>query len=143
MSIGSDVELVEAIREAVMAVRRDPRLRKRGWYDSHTIVNYLDAYRNEVLNRIIDLYLDCQDPPHRATIQIGCFLRDHLSQSKKKYGEGPSKRRITLRDGSRRDGKCSVSRWEISDATELHDNEEDDLGLEGLETLEGLDDLKE
>jgi hypothetical protein len=119
MPIADHVPLVRAIREAVAAVRRDPRSRKRGWYDSHCVINYMDQFRNEELNCTFDQYGHCEDPTHQATIQIGCFLRDHLGQSKERYGEGPSGRRITLRDDSRRDGECSVSRWEISPATEL------------------------
>lgn len=145
MTIADHPHLVRAVREAVAAVRRDPRRRRRGWFDSHCVVNYLDAYRNEELNDIIDQYQDNQDPTHRATIQIGCFIRDYFGQSKEKYREGISHRRITLRDGSPRDGDCAVSRWEIIPATELGNSNDKFAHLceEEIDSGEIITDLKD
>jgi hypothetical protein len=71
----------------------------------------LNEYRNDELNDIIDLYGNTHDPVHNATIQIGNYLKNQLGQHKS--GARVSDRRVTLRDGSTRDGRCEVSVWRI------------------------------
>ena len=80
-------------------------------YDGHDIINWLNDHRNNELNDVIDLYSNTADPVHYATIQIGRFLKNQLNQDK--IGERISNRRITLRDGSMRNGTCDVSVWQI------------------------------
>ncbi len=102
-------DAVGAIRVAVAAVR-SIHANKR-CYDGHDVVNWLNEYRNNQLNEIIDCYGNTTDPVHHATIQIGKFLKNHLDQQK--IGTCISGRRITLRDGLNRNGNCAVSQWSI------------------------------
>jgi len=84
---------------------------RRGWYDGHDLVNWMNGNRNAEFNDIIDYYRPGDDPVHAATIQIGRFLKKYLGQQKIRDQESP--RRITLRTGGHRDGYCNVSVWRI------------------------------
>ena len=100
---------VEAIRDAVAASRIAGANERR--YDGHDVINWLNDHRNNELNDIINCYHNTPDPVHYATIQIGNFLKNQLGQQK--IAERVSDRRVTLRGGSRRDGRCDVSVWSI------------------------------
>ena len=89
-----------AIHDAVVAVQI--ACANQGLYDGHDVVNWLNDHRNDQLNDIIDCYRRTSDPVHYATIQIGNYLRNRLDQ--RKIGTRVSYRKITLRDGSTRNG---------------------------------------
>ena len=118
MPIADHPRMVQAIHEAVTSARAHSTRQEQGWYDGHHIVNYLNQQHNDVLNEIIDMYAGTLDPVHQATIQIGNFLRLHLRQNNERYPARESRRRITLRNGKKRNGVCAVSCWEISPETE-------------------------
>ena len=102
--------VVHAIRAGVAAARRSRAA--QGWYDSHDVINWLDANHNSELNDVIDCYAPTSsDPVHTATIQIGNYLRDHLGEVK--IGVNTSYRHISLRGGGNRNGECEVSKWRI------------------------------
>lgn len=106
--------LVQAIRDGVGELHRLHV--RRGWYDGHDLINWMNSNRNDELNGIIDYYRPSgADPVHIATIQIGNFLKNRLGQQK--IGEQTSPRQITLRCGANRDGRCNVSVWQISHGT--------------------------
>lgn len=46
--------LVQAIRDGVAQMHRSHL--RRGWYDGHDLVNWMNSNRNEELNGIIDCY---------------------------------------------------------------------------------------
>lgn len=100
---------VQAIRRTV-AILRVAHAGARH-YDGHDVINLLNDQHNAELNDIFDCYRNTSDPVHYATIQIGNFLKNGLNQIK--IGERVSSRRITLRGGSTRDGRCDVSVWQI------------------------------
>ncbi len=111
-------QLVQAIRDGVGEMQRLHV--RQGWYDGHDLVNWMNRNRNEELNDIIDCYRrGGADPVHTATIQIGSFLKNQLGQQK--IRDQTSARRITLRDGAHRNGRCNVSVWQIPQDTALGD----------------------
>ena len=117
--------LVQAIRDGVAEMHRLHA--RRGWYDGHDLVNWMNSNRNAELNDIIDYYRRApagsrrrrpgRDPVHSATVQIGNFLKNRLGQ--RKVREQNSPRQITLRGGAHRDGNCNVSVWQVSQDTAL------------------------
>ena len=110
-----DRRLVEAIVDGV-----DALLHADGSYDSHDLINWLNANRTTQLNDLYDLYPDCADPEMTADQQLGKFLY-RLGQIK--IDEQVSPRSIDRRGGGNRNGTCAASVWEVSDRT-----------TEGLET---------
>jgi hypothetical protein len=108
----NDARLVAAIRDGVEVMHRRHIIRKR--VDSHDLINWMDTERNSELNDIYAMYRDCKDPEMTADQQIGKYLYQ-LGQHK--VGNRLSSRHITRRDGTNRDGECSVSIWEITPLT--------------------------
>jgi len=102
-----DRRLVEAIVDGVAAM-----LDAHGSYDSHDLIDWLNANRPAQLHDLYDLYHDCADPEMTADQQIGKFL-ETLGQIK--LGEQVAARPIEQRGGGDRNGTSKVSVWEASE----------------------------
>lgn len=109
----SNPRLVQAISEAVAQMHADHA--RDGRFDTHDVINWMNEHRNAELNDIYDLSRDSDDGAMRADDQIGRFLH---SLGQIKIDERPSERRITLRNGTQRNGECRTSVWESSPRTE-------------------------
>jgi hypothetical protein len=89
----------------------------RGWFDSHDLINWLNANHNAILNALVTNYeitgegKPAEDPVRTATRETGKFIERELGQVK--IGEQESLRQFTLANGTHRNGVCLNSKWRI------------------------------
>jgi hypothetical protein len=109
----SDLRLIGAIIDGVEEMHRAHAV--RGSFDTHDLINWLNAHHNPELNDIISYYAK-GDVLNVATVQIGNYLKNRLDQ--RKVGDQISTRcEISLKTGARPGGDSEVSVWQISPST--------------------------